>query len=245
MIKKILLTLLLLAATAYLAWAVTTLSARPAGAVCQDIDLVIRDTLGAGFITRSEVASILGQAGLSPVGRPLDSVRTAAIEQALSGHALVDHVECYKTPSGRLRVEIYQRVPILRIISDAGESYFIDNKGMAMPSDLKCAAHLPVATGHVEKSFALHNLYQFALYLQGNAFWRANVEQINVLQDGSVELVPRVGDHIIYLGTLDEVDRKLDRVRRFYERGLNQVGWNRYNVINVEYPNQVICTRQH
>ena len=242
--KKVLISLLLLIIAAYLVWAVASLSRRPTGVICSDIELVIRDTLGASFISRQEVLSILSQSGMSPVGLPIDSVRTTVIEQALASHGLVDHVECYKTPSGLLRVEVYQRIPILRVMSDVGESYFIDNKGAVMPQHVHCAAHLAVATGKIEKSFAVNNLYQFALFLQRNAFWRANVEQINVLKNGDVEIVPRVGDHIIFLGPLDGYEGKLDRVRRFYEEGLNHVGWNKYAVINVELPNQIVCTKK-
>ena len=58
----------------------------------------------------------------------------------------------------------------------------------------------------------------------------------------NVELVPRVGDHIIYLGKLDGFERKLERMKAFYEKGLNQVGWNKYlPALSVEFSNQIIC----
>ena len=58
--------------------------------------------------------------------------------------------------------------------------------------------------------------------MQNNKFWEAQIEQIHVLSDKDVELVPRVGDHIIYLGKLDGFERKLERMKAFYEKGLNQ-----------------------
>ena len=67
---------------------------------------------------------------------------------------------------------------------------------------------------------------------------------MHVLADRTVELVPRVGDHIVYLGRLEQVEQKLDRLKRFYEQGLNKVGWNKYRRISVEFGNQVICTRR-
>ena len=35
----------------------------------------------------------------------------------------------------------------------------------------------------------------------------------------------------------------LDRLRKFYIYGLNQVGWNKYNYISVEFNNQIICKK--
>jgi cell division protein FtsQ len=69
--------------------------------------------------------------------------------------------------------------------------------------------------------------------------------------------VPRVGDHIIYIGQLPEskyiatrqqlindfVNKKMDRLRKFYKYGLSQAGWNKYSYINIEFDNQIICKK--
>lgn len=80
--------------------------------------------------------------------------------------------------------------------------------------------------------------------MQKNPFWDAQIEQIYVLSDQNVELVPRVGDHLIYLGRLKDYDQKLARLKEFYQKALNKVGWNKYSRINVEFDNQIICTRR-
>lgn len=244
MVKRILLSLLLLLVAAYLVLAVTAFNRKPASLVCSDVELVIKDTAYAGFITRKEVVGILEKKGISPIGKELERVRSKTLETELAKHPLIDRVECYKTPSGKLCVEVSQRIPVLRVMGAGGENYYIDNKGTVMPPDAKCVAHLAVATGSVEKSFAVRDLYKFALFLQHNAFWDAQVEQIHVLPGNRVELVPRVGDHLIYLGKLDGFEQKLQRVRLFYEKGLNKVGWNKYSRISVEFGNQVICTKK-
>lgn len=88
-----------------------------------------------------------------------------------------------------------------------------------------------------------------------NELWRNQIEQINVLPNRGIELVPRVGDHIIYLGNLPEtsavekrelkiqefVNKKMTRLENFYKYGLSQAGWNKYSYINLEFDNQIIC----
>ena len=89
-------------------------------------------------------------------------------------------------------------------------------------------------------------------------FWRNQIVQINILPDLGVELVPRVGDHIVYLGCLpqtkyanrrkaliaDFVGKKLDRLKKFYKYGLSQAGWNKYSYIDLEFDNQIICKKK-
>lgn len=244
MFKKILITLVATLAGCYLLLAITAFNRRPAGRACTGLELLIKDSLNAGFITGKELLSLLDKEGLNPVGKQLDEVDTRQMEAALDKHALIDAAECYKTPGGKVCVEVLQRIPLLRVMSDSGEDYYIDNKGQEMPTSTKCTAHLPVVTGHVSKEFATRELYPFGLFLQGNDFWNAQTEQIHVRSDHTVELVPRVGDHLIYLGKLKNYRRKLKRVKLFYEKALNRVGWNKYSRINVEFDNQIICTRR-
>ena len=253
MIKRILLSIVLLLVLTYLVVAITAFNRKPAGQVCHDVELLIKDTVYAGFITKKEVTAMLEKKGISPIGKDLERVRIGKnidrihakpLEQALSKHPLIDEVECYKTPSGKLCIEVTQRIPILRIMSANGENYYLDNKGTVMPPDAKCVAHLAVVTGNVEKSFAMRDLYKFGVFLQKNSFWNAQIEQIHVLPGKNIELVPRVGDHLIYLGKIAGFEKKLKRVKAFYERGLNQVGWNKYSRISVEFDNQIICTKR-
>ncbi len=243
MLKRILLSIILLLVIIYLVIAVTGLNRKPAGQICHDMELIIKDTVNVGFITKKEVTELLERRGINPIGKPLQQIHCKALEQELGKHPLIDRVECYKTPSGKVFIEVSQRIPILRIISANGQNYYLDNKGTVMPPDAKCVAHLAIVTGNVEKSFVMRDLYKFGVFLQQNPFWNAQIEQINVLPDKNIELVPRVGDHLIYLGKVNDFESKLDRVKTFYEKGLNLVGWNKYSVINVEFGNQIICTK--
>ena len=71
MIKRILLSIVLLLVLAYLIVAVTAFNRKPAGQVCRDVELVIKDTVYAGFITKKEVAAMLEKKGVSPIGKHL------------------------------------------------------------------------------------------------------------------------------------------------------------------------------
>ena len=244
MIKRILLSIVMLVLIAYLAVAITAFNRKPADQTCRDMELVIKDTAYAGFITKDELKGILQKKGIYPIGKKMGRISTKSLERELSKHPLIDEAECYKTPSGKVCVEVTQRIPILRVMSANGENYYLDNKGTVMPPDAKCVAHRVIVTGNVEKSFAMKDLYKFGVFLQNNPFWEAQIVQINVLPGKEIELVPRVGNHIIYLGKLEHFEDKLKRLKTFYEKGLNQVGWNKYSRISLEFGNQIICTKK-
>ena len=216
MIKKILILLFLLLITAYLIVAVTAFNTKPADQVCKGMELIIKDSIDHGFISQKEV---------------------------LSQHPLIENVECYRTPGCKIGIEVTQRLPILRVMANNGDNYYIDNKGKIMPIP-NSSAHVAVVTGYVDRDFAVKELYTLGAFLQAHPLWDAQIEQINVTQAKELELVPRVGEHIIFLGKPGNYEEKFEKLKTFYEKGLNQVGWNKYSRISLEFNNQIICTKK-
>ena len=245
MLKRVFLYIALIAVVAYLATAVTLLNSKVENSTCNNIELLIRDTIYSGFVDKKEISTILKKAKIDPIGKQKDDICAKQLEEELNKHALIDQAECYWTPSGKLFIHISQRFPILRIMCNNNQDYYIDNKGAVMPSEIKCVAHRTIVSGNVEKSFAMSDLYNFGVFLQNNPFWGAQIEQINVLPGRDIELVPRIGNHTIFLGKLDNYESKLNRLRSFYRKGLNEVGWDKYSYINLEFENQIVCTKRN
>ena len=244
MLKRVFLSIALIAVVAYLATAVTLLNAKVENATCKNIELLLRDTIYSGFVDKKEISTILKKANIDPIGKQKEQISRKQMEEELNKHALIDQAECYWTPSGKLYVEVSQRFPILRIMSSNNQDYYIDNKGAVMPSQTKCVAHRTIVSGSVEKSFAMNDLYNFGVFLQNNDFWGAQIEQIHVLPGGDIELVPRIGNHTIFLGKLDNYEAKLSKLKSFYQKGLKEVGWDKYKQINIEFDNQIVCTKR-
>ena len=212
-------------------------------AVCRDVKISITDGAGNGFLNANEVKLQLQHAKLYPLGDRMSDVCTRQIEETLRKSPLVENVECYKTLSGRVCINLTQRIAVMRIMADNGESYYIDNMGAIIPSNNN-STDLVIATGDIRRKYAQTALKEFGLLLFNDPFWRSQVEQLNVLSDGSVEMIPRVGDHIIYLGQPTHLEEKLARLEKFYRYGLSKAGWNKYSYINIEFNNQIICKRR-
>lgn len=244
MIKRILLFIGTLLIVVYLVLATTVLTDKPINEVCRKMEFAVKDTANPGLITQDKVTELLRQKGQYPVGKKMESIQSKVIEKVLCAHPLIGNAECYKTPGNKVCIEITQRIPVLRIMSNNGDNYYIDSKGQIIPSGINCLIHLAIVTGDVKKSFAMKELYRFGLFLQNNRFWESQIEQINVMSENEIELIPRVGDHVIFLGKLDNFEEKLNKLKIFYEQALNQVGWNKYARISLEFGNQIICTKK-
>ena len=212
-------------------------------AVCREVKINIIDGTGNGFLNVNEVKMQLQHAKIYPLGDRMSDVCTRQIEETLLKSPLVDRVECYKTHSGHVFINLTQRTAVMRIMANNGESYYIDNLGAIIPSKNN-STDLVVATGDIKQKYAQTALKQFGLLLLDDPFWQSQIEQINVLPDGSVEMIPRVGDHIVYLGQPTHLKEKLTRLEKFYRYGLSKAGWNKYSYINIEFNNQIICKRR-
>lgn len=157
---------------------------------------------------------------------------------------LIKEANVFVTNNRAVKAVIEERKPILRVISSLGGNYYIDNTGNKMPLSNRSTAYLPIATGAIKEEFAKTDLYKFALFLHNDEFWNAQIEQIVVLPNQDIKLIPRVGDHQVILGSVDGCKEKLAKLLTFYQNGLNETGWNKYSVINLKFNKQVVCTKR-
>ena len=230
---------LLVALAVYLVFAFADFSRHGDNTVCSSVNYTIADSLHAGFITVEEADRLLRASGLYPVGRTLDQVDGLAIEQALRRNSYIDSVSCYKSTNGVVNVLIEQRLPLLRVLADNGDDYYMDQKGNLMTPQ-GYVADLIVATGHIDRKYARSELLKLGRFLHVDPFWNAQVEQIHVLPNHHLRLVPRVGGHTIEFGTADSISQKFRNLYTFYEKVLPQVGWNKYTEISVEHVTQIV-----
>ncbi len=98
-------------------------------------------------------------------------------------------------------------------------------------------------------------LINFVRLIGSSSFWDAQIVQINVEGGGSasylsagkepeIELIPRVGRHLILFGNLEDTQEKLDKLMLFYDRVLDYEGWEQYRTVNLKYKDQIVCTRR-
>lgn len=203
------------------------------------VDIVNNDTIS--YLNESQVCFFLEKLKLNLIKKNMCEINTEAIEKALKKCKLINKVEVYKTVGSTIRIKVYQRIFILRVIS-GNTDYYIDSNREIIPTPIGVATYVPLASGTINEKFAIEQLCPLAVFLQKNKFWNTQIEQIYVNNDLEIELIPRVGNHRIVLGNVKNFESKLNNLILFYKKVLNIVGWKRYSIINLQYKNQIVCT---
>jgi len=231
--------------------------------VCKAIRVKVVDSSENAFITSKDIKRIVDQKGKSPIGKTLKSINTLDLENRISTIMSVRDVQIYKTADGVLSIKVKQRRPLVRIFNSDNQSYYIDEQGLVLPLSGKFAAHVLVVSGEIKEQFPLkanqnvmqwdtskykhepllRKIYDFAKFISDNDFWNAQITQMYVENSNNIKLIPRVGSQVILLGNLDNYEKKLNKLKLFYEKALPAEGWNKYKMINLKYTNQIICTK--
>lgn len=235
--------LIIMVLLVYLFWSMDWIKPKFAGQKCNQVTIDVVDDHMNHFVSKSLVGNILKQNKIRLVGQSLSRIQLKKIEDIIERNAMVSKVVCYRTPDGDLKIKIWQRVPEFRIINNSGESYYVDKNQQIMPVSLSSTAYVPVVTGFVSKDFAKNKLFSFVEYIKNDKFLDAQIEQIYVHSDSTIDLIPRVGSQVICLGGLARYESKLDKLKTFYKKVMPKVGWNHYSRINLEYKDQVVCTK--
>ncbi|ARS38519.1 cell division protein FtsQ [Sphingobacteriaceae bacterium GW460-11-11-14-LB5] len=219
---------------------------------CTDVKILIP---GAdNFIEREEIDAILKEDQGVLLGRNLENINIHKIEKKLQSNPYIGFAKVYVDMDGVLHIEVKQRQPILRILNENGQDFYIDNDGLKMPISSNFTANVLVATGHITEVFGsrvdtLHtqlarDLYKTAQYIKKDTLWDSQIEQIVVDQKNDIELIPRVGNQRIVLGNADSLEKKMKNLLLFYKKAMPQVGWDTYKTINIKYTNQIVCEKR-
>ena len=242
MLKKILIYTFWIILAGYMLFALVIIPNIPDNNRCKGVVINVSNDEN-GNLSNENIVDLLCCNGLDPYGKLIDSIRCTEIEMCINEISLVKECQAYKTTDRFIAIEIDCREPILKVNDSNGNEYYIDSDGNRITGVHK-AIHLPVATGDISEEMQKTDLKEIASAIYNNEFWLAQIQQIHFDVDGGIILVPRVGSHIIEFGKAEEIAEKLEKLYTFYTKGLNKVGWDKYEKLNIEYNDKVICTKK-
>jgi cell division protein FtsQ len=218
---------------------------------CTDVKIMIP---GAdNFIEREEIDALLKQNEGQLIGRKLEGINLNEIENRIKGNPYIAFAKVYADMDGVIHVEIKQRQPLLRIINQANQDFYVDRNGLKIPVSGNFTADVVVANGSIMESFSgrldtlstqlAKDLYKTAMFIKDDTLWDAQIEQIFVNDKKDIELIPRVGNQRIILGNADSIEVKMNNLLAFYKDAMPKVGWDAYKTISIKYTNQIVCER--
>ncbi len=221
---------------------------KKSGVVCKDVKVYIPGS--QFFIDKDEVDHILQLGNYSLVGQHMDKIDMHSLENALKANPFIEYAKVYGDMDGTLMIEISQRTPILRMLNRFDQDFYIDKHGLKLPLSPNFTARVLAVNGFIDEPFGgrvdtlrtqlAKDIFKTVDYIQKDELWNAQIAQVYVNADKEIELVPRVGNQKILLGSADSLDVKFNNLLGFYKQALPKVGWGAYKTINIKYTNQVI-----
>ncbi len=227
---------------------------------CSRIVINIKDSADYHFVTKRQLLNLVYGNGRIILGQPVKSIPVLEIEDKIKNLRELKVAETYLSIDGTLFVYVDQRNPIMRVIPDEGGDYFIDKEGIVLRRRNLYTPRLHIVEGNVTISQAmldglsildtsikrsiLKEVYNFVNYINDDSFWSAQIDQIYVDKKDKIDLIPRVGNHVVHLGTFDNYKGKLRNLGAFYDKVLPEVGWNKYSVISLEFEDQIVCRKR-
>jgi cell division protein FtsQ len=218
--------------------------------ICNRIEVLVSDTLQSSFVGDRDIRAMFRENGLELQGYPLKDINTRELEKLLEENPYIKRAEVSCDINGKMEIRLEQRVPLVRIMPEGKQGFYLDMEGKILPLSDQYVPHISLVSGNIanpdgdEGEKQLEEIHRFFSYVSGHPFWSEQIVQLYVNRKGEYELIPRVGAHQIILGSLEQWDRKLRNLELLYKQGLSTYGWNTYETINLKYTNQVICTKR-
>lgn len=219
---------------------------------CNDYTISIKGKNSNYFIDEKDVQQLLMKATSGSIkGQPVASFELYQLEQMLEHNTWINDAELYFDNQDVLHVTVTEKIPVARIFTAAGESFYIDSLGKKMPLSEKLSARVPVFTNFPDKkvlsvsdSLLLNNVKTTAIFIVNDSFWMAQVAQVDINEDRTFDMIPVVGNHTVKLGDGNHIDQKFHRLMVFYKQVLSKTGFDTYKSIDVQYKGQIVVSKQ-
>ncbi|MGN5955815.1 cell division protein FtsQ/DivIB [Sphingobacterium lactis] len=206
------------------------------------------------FIDQKDITGMIQEKFGRVVGRTLNEVPLHKIETELKKSPYVSEADVHIDMDGVMQVKVQQREVVLRVINQNGQEYYVDSKNQKIPVTLKYVPHVMVANGFIREGYKkalepvqskqVKELVQVVEETKSDELWSNQIVQLYVNSDYDIEIVPRVGEQQLIIGSADSLQYKLDRLAKFYTHILPKVGTDAYSKVNVKYGGQIICERK-
>jgi cell division protein FtsQ len=223
-----------------------------------EIKIKILRTDNGGFLNNELMLNTVKEIeGIDSV--PIAYFDLTALENKLISNPFVDDVDAFFNIKRDLIVNIKEREALLRVYLPDNSSFYVDCNGNLFPLCSRFTPRLIIANGYINApkpgahatiydtiftKTEIPELYYLASKIIAKPLLNSQISQIYVNSMGEYDLIPELGSHSIKLGKTDHLDEKLRNLDSFYRKKLVKEGWEKYEIINLMYTNQIVCTKK-
>ena len=191
------------------------------------------------FISKTKVDKLLIQNNDYIKCVSKDILDLKALENKLSSHDMIENSEVYISINGILKIDIKQRNPYARVISDP--SFYIDNNGIKMPLSDNYSARVLLVHGLNDES-KIDYVFKLIKTIRDDEFLNLNVTDI-LINKSDISLRVRNCNFEVLVGDLNNLETKIKNFKAFYQKAYRDKILNNYKKVNLQFNNQIVCTK--
>lgn len=191
------------------------------------------------FISKTKVDKLLIQNNDYIKCVSKDILDLKALENKLSSHDMIENSEVYISINGILKIDIKQRNPYARVISDP--SFYIDNNGTKMPLSDNYSARVLLVHGLNDES-KIDYVFKLIKTIRDDEFLNLNVTDI-LINKSDISLRVRNCNFEVLVGDLNNLETKIKNFKAFYQKAYRDKILNNYKKVNLQFNNQIVCTK--
>lgn len=191
------------------------------------------------FISKTKVDNLLIQNNDYIKCVSKDILDLKALENKLSSHDMIENSEVYISINGILKIDIKQRNPYARVISDS--SFYIDNNGTKMPLSDNYSARVLLVHGLNDES-KIDYVFKLIKTIRDDEFLNLNVTDI-LINKSDISLRVRNCNFEVLVGDLNNLETKIKNFKAFYQKAYRDKILNNYKKVNLQFNNQIVCTK--
>lgn len=222
------------------------------------VNFKLNSTEGDPFLVEKDVEDLVYSRFDSLDGKAFSEIPLSQIEFLIESNPSVRNAEVFIETRGKLEIEIDLKKVIARIKPDTTDGFYIDENGGTMPWVSRHTPRVLTVSGHlaqynrfvkdslIDVDLSTHtklvqDVFQLASFLESHPYWKAQIGQVYIEENGDAVLIPLMGDHEFIVGDLSNCEQKLEKVKVFHDQIAQKVGWEKYKIVNLKFDNQIIC----
>lgn len=214
-----------------------------------NVDIEIYNLKDNYFLTEEDIFRLINRSEKSPVvGNAYNKISIKQLEDRIKGNVYVQSCQVARNLQGDLKIQVWQRRPIIRLVRNGKPDIYLDSLGTVMPVRKNYTARvLPVTFNYlkelpnVETNVRDKALLGVAKLIIEDEFLRAQIAQIHIEENGNLLMYPQLGNQVIEFGAMKNIIDKFKRLKVYYTEILPLKGWNAYKRISLKFDNQIIC----
>lgn len=226
----------------------------------EDLIVNIKQTDYPSLITEEEVKTNILEEIPAVIGASAKNIKLEKIEEQVAYNTQLTGVKAFLDISGNIHIKAKPRKAVLRIFDEKGQHTYLGEDMILMDNSLSQSHRILVANGNIlhlnleqrrkvllqEENLPeiYHQLYELANMIEEDEFLNTLINQVYIKKNQKAILTPKLGVKKIEFGKLDNMEQKLSNLKAFYLHGNKKVDWQKYKSINVEFENQIVCSKK-